>query len=438
MSITLAACNGAGSGVGTDDSGGSGGSSTGDVIGGNDVPQVVVPPDGGGSGSGGGGGGGGGGGTGGGGSGGGAGGGGGGGGSGGSPTPSVSIDPGSSGRAEAAFSGSASDAGLIQLTNTVSNTTSYQVVIQSPGNFISTFTLVAPDGSTVLDTSKPYHTLAIGLDLDVNTMPYPTRGADAAITSGSYIQNILLPTSGADFSGTVIAKHDGNLGSGTVRVNVFRVGSDAQSFDTQNAISAAIDVWKAIYDTIHVTLSVSIFDIDSATGLIPSPIEASSFYLQQVSASGVPRYAVNVFLGSSISADGTTIPGNEEDPAVLGISSSIPGPAIPTARSAVAVNLTSHEGPDGSFSNEEIRVLGETMAHESGHYLGLFHPVEISGGSFVQGDPLADTAVCTTVQDCLNSGVASNLMFPASLAGVTQETLTTNQGEVINLQVMVD
>ena len=124
------------------------------------------------------------------------------------------------------------------------------------------------------------------------------------------------------------------------------------------------------------------------------------------------------------------------------VSSSIPGPAIVTVRSAVAISLLEHQGGDGVFSAEETTVLGETFAHEAGHYLGLFHPVEVddaNAGTFTDEDPVLDTAVCTTVTDCVAAGVAENTMFPIPVGGgIAQQTLTTGQAGVLNLQVLVN
>lgn len=74
------------------------------------------------------------------------------------------------------------------------------------------------------------------------------------------------------------------------------------------------------------------------------------------------------------------------------------------------------------------------LAHEVGHYLGLFHPTEISGVVF---DSLADTPVCPASQDlngddllspdeCVGHG-ADNLMFYDPRGG----EITADQGRVM-------
>ena len=54
-------------------------------------------------------------------------------------------------------------------------------------------------------------------------------------------------------------------------------------------------------------------------------------------------------------------------------------------------------GYDGQFNAEEIQMLGETMAHEIGHYMGLYHPVE---ASYNYWDALEDTEECGTWNAC--------------------------------------
>ena len=74
------------------------------------------------------------------------------------------------------------------------------------------------------------------------------------------------------------------------------------------------------------------------------------------------------------------------------------------------------------------------FAHEVGHYLGLFHPTEITG---IVLEPRADTPVCTSAQDldadgyltaseCAEHG-AANLMFYAP----SGEELSADQGVVL-------
>ena len=72
--------------------------------------------------------------------------------------------------------------------------------------------------------------------------------------------------------------------------------------------------------------------------------------------------------------------------------------------------------------------------------MGLFHPVEIGGiDEFTDQDPLGDTPTCVTEQQCIDTGIASNVMFPQPISATfAQQGLTANQSQVLNLQVLVD
>lgn len=382
------------------------------------------------------------------------GGGGGGGGSGGQDA-SVSVDPGptaggSTTRDSAAFSGQSASDGLAALALTVANTVSFQIVTETvdTSHYVSTLSLLDPAAGLRLDANdnEPPVTLGLFFDSAINALPYPTREADEDVVPGTYSQALgigrnsngnIVGLSSA-FTGEVIAKNDPNLNAGTLRVNVFYFGTEAQKGSTKTAVDTAIGIWRDIYrNSRAISLDVREFDI-SGTGILPLPPIGSTFYLDNITAANVPQDAVNVFLGEDISADGTTIPGNPLG--AFGVAPTIPGAAVPTTRSAVAVSLIEHEMGDGVFDNDETALLGETLAHEVGHYLGLFHPVEFDflTGTFSEGDSLSDTINCTTSGECVAQGTAENNMFPTPVTGVVQRDMTSEQRGVMNLQVLVD
>jgi hypothetical protein len=71
------------------------------------------------------------------------------------------------------------------------------------------------------------------------------------------------------------------------------------------------------------------------------------------------------------------------------------------------------------------------MAHEMGHYIGLFHPVEMS---YNRWDDLRDTEECGGAFSC-ERDLGYNLMFPYSLCNFTscesQYQITDDQAGVI-------
>jgi len=121
--------------------------------------------------------------------------------------------------------------------------------------------------------------------------------------------------------------------------------------------------------------------------------------------------------------------GIENKGVVGGVAGSIPGPAffhgIPRAGIAVAL------APLG----QDALLIGRTIAHEIGHFLGLWHVVE-SEGKIV--DPITDTPACGLADDTNKDGVlqldeckdlgADNAMF--WLAGHPNPGFTPGQGAI--------
>jgi len=178
-----------------------------------------------------------------------------------------------------------------------------------------------------------------------------------------------------------------------------------------------------------------------------------------------PGNTMNLFLVQSLrsaSTGGST---------VVGIDGTIPGPSSlnGTVHSGAVVSAADLFG--GSLGNcgtqpnmaacgpDRVAYIG---AHETGHFLGLFHTTEEEGADF---DPLIDTPKCpctacadptqqkncgsTTVsapsilaERCVSAptgpcGGGDNLMFWLLQAGISRGTLTTEQGLVMRLNPLV-
>jgi hypothetical protein len=191
----------------------------------------------------------------------------------------------------------------------------------------------------------------------------------------------------------------------------------ADGLDADPGLAAALDAasteWEALYAGYGVRLSRT---TEPWTGESP---EVPGFDTPDAwrAISEGPVRRVHVVLVDAIDA----LPG------AYGLAGGIPGALGSTAASGVLVSATLARGADGQFSDEEVRLLAETLAHEVGHYLGLFHPVEIS---WDQWDALADTPDCASEADCVDS-LANNVMFPfpvcALVACIPQDALTVGQ-----------
>ncbi len=132
------------------------------------------------------------------------------------------------------------------------------------------------------------------------------------------------------------------------------------------------------------------------------------------------RLSVNVFL-----IDEFDIP--EISGTLLGISPGLPG-------------ISGFHGTEGAgliFSSINLRDggedLGQTMAHEIGHFLGLRHTSEHGGG----GDPISDTQECSDPERSTACPDHRNFMFPFSIPGVNQEQVSSGQGRVLRRSALV-
>jgi hypothetical protein len=116
-----------------------------------------------------------------------------------------------------------------------------------------------------------------------------------------------------------------------------------------------------------------------------------------------PGNTMNLFLVQSITSNSPSQGGT-----IVGIDGTIPGPSSysGTVHSGAAVSLADLFqgvcGPNTDPSNCGADAVAYISAHETGHFLGLFHTTELTGDYF---DPIADTAKCP----CLSCATTSDL-----------------------------
>ncbi len=221
----------------------------------------------------------------------------------------------------------------------------------------------------------------------------------------------------------IILKRDPDLDGGTLRVNLVFGGSTVDDDEVWRAVEEAVEIWQRIYtEAAAIELDVERYQV--AAGALEAPGRGDADAWEEIARS--TRFgAVNVvILEEIVGFNGA-----------LGFAGNIPGPLTSTGLSAVAVSATMGAGPDGRFDERDTRLLAETMAHEVGHYLGLFHPVETS---FQSWDNLDDTPSCTDGDSCLLE-LGDNLMYPYPVGCespegcLPQQKLTLEQKAVLNL-----
>jgi hypothetical protein len=195
--------------------------------------------------------------------------------------------------------------------------------------------------------------------------------------------------------------------------------------------------------------------------------------LPQLLKNAAPGNTFNAFLVKALIETSQGTP-TTNPPTIVGIDGTIPGPAsfggtVASGAAVSAANLRSGSGTPACQGSPNYLGCGadETayiIAHEAGHFLGLYHVTEEYGAEF---DPLLDTPTCLCtscspgapsscadpaqatppasadlmrVNECLGTkpgcGGGDNLMFWLVSQG-SLGTLTSEQGQVIRANPLV-
>jgi hypothetical protein len=269
-----------------------------------------------------------------------------------------------------------------------------------------------------------------GFVASVSTLDWPVLPDDLPLSAGVWRfefgvvdeSQAYVPQS---FAVDVLTKTDPDLAVGHLDVNLVYTDGLDQDPALRDAIDDAKALWTDLYAQIGIEVAFQAFTYD-VTELGPPAFGDEDRYVDL--AAQTRLRAVNLVLTRRIE-------GLEQ---IFGIAGDIPGPLVPTSRSAVQVATTLAAGPDGRFSEEETRLLAETMAHETLHFLGLFHPVESTWAAW---DVLGDTDECDSERRCVDE-LGDNLMFPYPVCSVQscvpQSWISDAQGGVAHRAVAVE
>ena len=197
---------------------------------------------------------------------------------------------------------------------------------------------------------------------------------------------------------TVWFKVDDDLSSGVLDTNVILVGELASDAGLRAQLDLALEEFQAIYSAIDLELNLTIYEVDDQE--VSAPGQGTAAFWEQISGD-TPVRSVNVVLVHQEIGDVAV--------EILGIAGGIPGPLGRFPNAGVAVSTLLHSGTDGALSPAESRILGQTMAHEVGHHVGLFHPVEVIDST--THDALDDTDDCEDLEICEET-IGANMMFP--------------------------
>ena len=223
----------------------------------------------------------------------------------------------------------------------------------------------------------------------------------------------------------IAIKRDPQPNFGTLKVTIGYTNDLTYLQGFEEILDEAIAHWESLYSAYGITLDIEITPT-SISGNIPSPYDGDASYYT-LNALGDDS-DILVLLGENI--EGYTD--------IFGMAGSVPGTTMRHTIGAIAVSWLYGAGPDGVFDSIDIRLLGETLAHEVGHYLGLPHVVEQSWAHY---DALGDTIECTSLEGCEGS-FSTNIMFPYPVCTtqdcIVQDQFSTEQKGVLHLYTGVD
>lgn len=291
--------------------------------------------------------------------------------------------------------------------------------------FLAVDNIVDPDGKEVfywndwyaLDTYLTAAVWPLSTDMVLN---WPVRAEDAQLSTGTWAVTIAavndkgLYQSGERLTAKTQTKVDPDFSVGVVKVVIAYAEGVDEDAAVVAAVEAAVARWQDVWDPygLEVQVRYATADIDPDVPYVGDGSEE----IAELSAQ-TDMDEILMIVGETIQAEDL----------YYGVSGNIPGALIDTPRSAVVIGWLANTGLDGEFSADDIRLMGETMAHETNHYMGLFHPVETT---FDVWDAVGDTEDCTTESGC-ESVLGDNLMFPypvcSAFSCMPQDALTDAQ-----------
>lgn len=353
------------------------------------------------------------------------------------PAPTGGItppEPPDAWQETATFAGKTGGDGILEIEVEVAEgVDAFLVSATSPTDFAGLERVFDPDGNLVLnwedwwDSPNSLTDAFFGWSATV-AFNWPVREEDGPLTPGTWIVELYTAKAngayvGSKLSGTVFTKDDADLTSGEVPVHiVYARGQDTA--EVKGAVEGAVERWREIWATRGLTLAETYHTSDLAKDL------AFAYTVQ--GSDEVAALAATLPAGELVLVIGETI---DNDEYTYGLAGGIPGTLEPSAFTWVLVGWLTHAGVNAQFNAEETRIMGETMAHEIGHYTGLYHPVECSYDCDPYWDALADTPECVGWEQC-ELDMSDNLMFPYTVCSydgcVPAGVITPDQSGVVH------
>lgn len=285
--------------------------------------------------------------------------------------------------------------------------------------------ILDPGEATIFDDEDPQATaMRVGVTEDLLPMVIPVS-PDLDVAAGTYLFQLYLDVSEPTTMGCQAVERIAAPNSpATIDLNFVFVGvSEASGLDGSSGESLLEDVVADVASTWEGALEIgeityNDFSGDASTYQVIDDDQEFGSLLRTVE----DGRTVTVFFVEEIRTDDAAT--------ILGLAGGPPGAAAVggTSKSGVVVSVA-------DFADDPM-LVSRIIAHEGGHFLGLFHTSEKTGD---EHDPISDTPECTDAGDgtdaCTGKG-AENVMFWTG--GGDSVSLSDDQAWVVQRSAAVE
>lgn len=305
-----------------------------------------------------------------------------------------------------------------------SNTSSFQLITKSESEKIGVLSVISPNNEVIFDGNtfySDYQTDGKQFQENINTFNFPVTPTTENLQEGTYTVNLKLSSGKGNkiVNSSLITKSDSNKTSGVLTLNVIFAGSIANSEELIKNIKKALnDYTIKTLNKASLAINTNYYSYPNISSILPNPQSGDALY---ENISGQLPSGINLFMGTDVK-NFNSYSGHS------GVSASVPGPILPTKKSAIAFSISKAVGNDGEFNGrgyndinntekdedegDEVKLFADTISHEIFHYLGLRNSIEFSSNTVVWGDGLnsekcADKKRCEQVKEA-----RGNVMYP--------------------------